>query len=714
MPAGLSSDAASGLTTRLNSVDIAALSYGSASMAFFILALLLLSNWRARHHARALSVACVLSGLWASGSVMLLMLSRPMSMPLDLLEIARTGAWIIFLLFLLEPPSGRLRACLIAVGLIFLIEVIASAVAGMDGPLAVQAGLAIIVTRLMLAVFGMLLVEQLYRHTPLRERWGIKFACIGIGALFAYDFYLYSDALLFRHINNEIWAARGIVDALTAPLLALSAARNPAWALGLSISRHILFRSAALIGSSIYLLAMASSAYYMRYFGGAWGPLMQMAYLCGAVILLVSVLFSGTLRAHLKVFINKHFYKGVFDYRQEWLRFTRSLSEAGPGLGERTIQAVAELVESPAGALWLRRENGCFEAVANWNMPLPTAIEAGDTALCQFLEAKQWVIDVPECLREPERYAFLALPSWLRSVPELWLLVPLMLHGRLFGFVALSKARAKISLNWEVTDLLKIAGSQAASYLAHRESANSLMVARQFESFNRMSTFIVHDLKNLVFQLSLLLNNAKIHRANPEFQKDMMGTLDHSVKKMTLLLQKLKRNDSADIKAPLQLEPLLIQAVHAKALARPAPALLITDPRLIVLADWGRLERVIGHIIQNAIEASAQDGRVTLRLLRHESSAVVEVNDTGQGMSEDFIRERLFKPFESTKAAGMGIGMFESREYIHEIGGQLEVFSEPDVGTTFRVILPLHIEHAASPPAPLPQAGQGSMEVNNI
>jgi putative PEP-CTERM system histidine kinase len=670
----------------LSAAGIAALSYGLAALAFLILSLLLLNKLAARQHARALSAACVCTALWAAGTASLSLLGQPASPVIDVLEVLRTGAWLVFLLLLLEPCGLRRTMLFSAVGAVCLIQLQAAA----------SAPSAVMLVRLLISVVGMLLVEQWYRNTPAALRWGVKFACIGTGGLFAYDFYLYSDALLFREVSDEIWAARGIVNALIAPLLALSAARNPAWALGLSVSRQMMFRSAALLGSAIYLLAMASSAYYLRFFGGVWGPVMQVAYLVGAVLVLAGVLFSGALRAKLKVFINKHFYKAIFDYREEWLRFTRTLSTAGPALGERTIEALAQLVESPGGALWIRRERGVCEAVASWNMPPQTAAEPMAHAFCQFLEAKQWVIDVPDCRDRPARYGNLALPSWVRALPQLWLVVPLMLHGRLFGFVALAQPRTPIGLNWEVTDLLKIAGSQAAGYLAHRESADSLTVARQFESFNRMSTFIVHDLKNLVFQLSLLLSNAEKHKANPAFQQDMLETLDHSVRKMTLLLQKLNRGEAQDIAAPLQIEQLLVQAVAARAGYEPAPVLEIADQGLLVLAHWGRLDRVLGHLIQNAIEATPKDGLVMVRLLREQRTAVVELSDTGHGMSAQFIRERLFTPFESTKTAGMGIGVFESREYIREVGGQLEVSSVEQAGTTFRVILPLHLESGAT------------------
>ena len=262
----------------------------------------------------------------------------------------------------------------------------------------------VVVGRVAMAVMGMILVEQLYRNTPAKQRWGIKYACLGIGGLFAYDFYLYSDAMLFRHVNSEIWAARGIVNALIVPLIAVSAARNPQWSLEISVSRRILFHSAALFGAAIYLLAMAAAGYYLRFFGGSWGTVLQAAFLFGAVILLMGVLFSGTLRSWLKVFISKHFFIYNYDYREEWLRFTRTLSEDGHGLGERTIQAVAELVESPGGALWISRESGNCEPVAHWNMPLASGFEPVNSSFCQFLENKQWVIDLQEYDSNPEKY----------------------------------------------------------------------------------------------------------------------------------------------------------------------------------------------------------------------------------------------------------------------------------------------------------------------
>jgi putative PEP-CTERM system histidine kinase len=681
--------------------SITTYSYGIAAVAFFILTVLLLTSWRGRIFGAALTVACVMTTLWAASITYQAV--RGISLPLltDILETLRNAGWSIFLLMLLgpfqqtnslSPFKFKLKPYVVGIVAFYCLLLLVNIYTywKLEPPQGETGFMTDIVGRVVIAVMGMLLVEQLYRNTPAKGRWGIKFACFGIGGMFAYDFYLYSDAMLFRQINMEIWTARGAVNALIVPLVAVSAARNPRWSLGISVSRRILFHSATLLGTALYLLAMSAAGYYLRFFGGSWGAVMQVTFLFGAVTLLVGILFSGVFRSWLKVFISKHFYNYNYDYREEWLGFTRTLSEHGHGLSERTIQAIAALVESPGGALFISRESGNCEPVAHWNISLPNESESTSGSLCQFLENKQWVIDLQEYDANPEKYGAIFIPQWLRVVPKGWLIVPLILLGKLFGFMILTQPRSRIKLNWEVIDLLKIAGSQAASYLAQQESTNALIIARQFESFNRMSTFIVHDLKNLVSQLSLLLSNAEKHRNNPEFQKDMLDTLDYSVQKMKLLLHKLSRGSSIEHPAPLFIDKLLWQTLALKSVFEPKPELEILDHDLMVAANWDRLERVIGHIIQNAVEATPKDGKVTIRISKQEAFVVIEIKDTGQGMSEEFIRERLFKPFESTKSAGMGIGMFESREYIHELGGQIEVSSRQAIGTTFRVILPFH------------------------
>ncbi len=413
-----------------------------------------------------------------------------------------------------------------------------------------------------------------------------------------------------------------------------------------------------------------------------------------AVLVLLAAMFSGTLRAYVRVFLSKHFFAYRFDYREEWLRFTRSLSEGEPGLHlrEHAVRAMAALIDSTGGALWMRGEEGGFRHVAHWNMRDATGDEPAGSAFCQFLERKQWVIDTDEFDRLPESYSGLSeLPGWLTAMSAARYVVPLVLHDRLIGWIVLAPSRGNLQLNWEVSDLLKTAGRQAAGYLAQLEAAQSLLVSRQFESFNRMSAFVIHDLKNVVAQLSLLLANAARHKHNPAFQEDMLETIGHAIDKMNRLLMQLRKGaQPIDRPDRIDLAGLLNKVVMSRQLARPQPELLASGPGLLVHADADRLERVVGHLVQNAIDACQGRGQVTVSgIAESDRWLLLSVTDTGSGMSEQFIRERLFRPFESTKAMGMGIGTYESREYVRQLGGDILVESLEGQGTTFRVRLPL-------------------------
>ncbi|MBB3220084.1 XrtA/PEP-CTERM system histidine kinase PrsK [Pseudoduganella umbonata] len=674
---------------------VASASHGIGAVAFAAFSLLLLLGRRVQGQHRLLLTACALTATWSAATALhdYFVLGVAVAQVARVLETFRTAAWLVFLMLLLQPSGLPAKRLLAVVALLSMTQLATGELAPVTIVLGYNASqpadpalIATIASSLLLAVVGILLVEQLYRCTPTRERWGIKFACLAFGTLFAYDFYLYSDALLFRRVEPHLWAGRGVVDALCVPLLAITAARNPGWKLELFISRKMMLRSAGLLACAVYLMAMAAGGWYLRSVGGAWGPVMQLICLCGAGLILAGVLFSGAARARLRVFISKHFYQGHFDYRNEWCRFTQVLSEVGPSPGERAIQAVAALVESPAGALWIRR-NGAFEPAASWNVPAQLATETTGSAFCRLLEGRQWIVVAGHLLRHAEA----PYPAWLHGIPGLWLVVPLMLHGQLFGFIALTGPRTPVALNWEVFDVLRLAGSQAASCLAHGELAERLSVARQFESFNRMTTFVVHDLKNLLSQHSLLLANAQRHKDNPAFQKDMLATLEHSVQKMTAMLHRLSRGDHAAERSPHALADVLRRAISGYATAQPCPTLDITDLTLFALVDGQRLERTVAHLLQNAMEATPPDGHITVSLRRLDESAVIEVRDTGAGMSEAFMRERLFRPFETTKPAGMGIGVYESREYIRELGGRFDVDSRPGFGSTFRIVLPLEL-----------------------
>lgn len=675
----------------------AGISYGIAAVAYGTFALWLVQRKVAFKSSRTLIFACATTVIWA-----LAYGSSNNRLPFGVFELLRNAGWFIFLLALLNLAKREGRRWPAYIGAYGVAVLLVQLLLWL-GWIPYSVLLSVFVgapAALMQMVVAMLLLEQLYRNTLPEQRWGIKFMCLGLLGLFVFDFYMFAEAVLFNAVDPALFQARGLINALAVPLIAWSVSRNPSLVLRFSLSRRALFHSASLLAAGIYLLLMAAAGYYIRYFGGDWGSIFQTVFLFGALVMLLVVMFSGTMRAYMRVFLSKHFFAYRYDYREEWLRFTRSLSEGEPGvhLREHTIRAIATLVDCPAGALWLRGEKQDYQCVAHWNMRAATGSEPADSLFCLFLEKKEWVIDLQEFDRLPESYGGLpALPDWLLALLEVRYVVPLVLHDRLIGWVLLSNSRANLQLNWEVNDLLKTAGRQAAGYLAQLEAAEALLVARQFESFNRMSAFVIHDLKNVVAQLSLLLANAARHKNNPAFQEDMLETIGHAIDKMNRLLMQLRKGaQPIDLPEGVALDAIVKMVLESKVLAMPKPELSESVSGLMILADADRLERVVGHLVQNAIDACAPQGKVDVSLSQCGGFAEICVADTGSGMSEQFIRERLFRPFESTKNMGMGIGTYESREYVRQLGGEIAVDSHEGVGTRFIVKLPLQPKKAAA------------------
>jgi putative PEP-CTERM system histidine kinase len=551
-----------------------------------------------------------------------------------------------------------------------------------------------IICLLLLSIIGLISIEQLFRNTPIDQRWAIKYFCLGVGGLFAYDFYLYSDALLFNRIDVSFLAARGYINALIVPLIVISAARNPDWTLPVHVSRKFVFHSASLIGAGVYLIAMAAGGYYIKVYGGDWGAIAQAIFLFGAIVLLAMLMFSGNVRAKIKIFLAQNFFNYKYDYRQEWLRLIGSMSEehSSRRIRDNAIKAIANIVESPAGILWFKERNGNYRQSASWNMEVQHEWESGSSNFVKFLQSKEWVIDIQEYNNIPELYDNLDLPGWIKQLSHAWLVVPLMHQAELWGFAVLSLPRVKQTINWEDRELLLTVGRQIASYIALLQANDELYEAQQFEAFNRLSAYVVHDLKNIVAQLSLVVANAVKHKHNPAFMDDVIITVDNATRKMTKLLAHLRKGRLvvAGKQEEVNLSYLLHEVLHRRSADNPVPISECYEEEIIIMADRDRLLSVLEHLIQNAQEATNDDGYVKVTCALCDGEVVVDIEDNGCGMSKDFIQERLFKPFQTTKGnAGMGIGVYESREYITTMGGTLSASSEVNKGTTFTIRMPV-------------------------
>jgi putative PEP-CTERM system histidine kinase len=677
----------------------AAWSYGLAAIAFCAFAVQLIVAQRGHRRAALLLVSILLGVGWAASTTVFSIVGDRISWGIaHVLDALRIGAALAFVIAVVTQSAARgtgevarhARGHYLWLAVLVALNVFAGQpppVPLPDGGTATTFALSLLLLR---SIVGLVLAEQLYRRTQPAWRWNVRPLCLGLGGMFLYDLALFSDALLYRGIDPYIWAGRGVVSVLVIPLLGLAAARNREWNLPIAVSRSLIAGSAALVTSGIYLAAVAAAGYYVRYFGGTWGRALEMVLVVGALLLLGLVGLSGTFRAKLRVLVGKHFFAYRYDYREEWLAFTRTLSEGTANTTPQLcVQALAKLVESPAGAVWLRRGGEGFVPAGHMNMSAAVAVEPEDGPLASFLARTGWVVDLDEMRAKPSAYAGFTPPDWLPALPNAWLVIPLPVGDTLAGFVVLAQPRVHIDLNWEVLDLLKTASRQAASYLAMLQASDALLEARKFDAFNRMSAFVVHDLKNLIAQLQLLLRNAERHRDNPDFQRDMLGTVEHVVGRMNQLMAQL-RAGSTPVESPqsVDLATIARRAFGTRAGGR-AGAELDLDLGVFVLGHPERLERAVGHLIQNAFDAVGENPRVRVRVFRDGGEGIVEVIDNGVGMTPEFVRERLFRPFQTTKKMGMGIGAYESMQYVASLGGRITVDSAAGAGTTIRARLPL-------------------------
>jgi len=676
--------------------------YGLAAGAYTLLAIYLFAQVRAGHssaQAFAMLAAVILSVCWSllslgygttsSGGLYAIAMEA---------DIMRYGAWYAFFLLQLKPISDSAEGAkrhrwmaLFAALLVALGVVVQGLVVG-GITLPMQASKWLLFQPLLMVVFALFLLEQLLRNVAADSRWNVKPLGLGLGGMLLFDLYLHSEAVLFGRIDPDAVVVRGFAQAFVIPLIALSAARSRDWTRKVRLSRKVVMHTTGLLAVGAYLLFMAAVGYYVRYFGGEWGRAFQLTLMFAALLGLGVLGFSGSMRAKLRVLVGKHFFRYRYDYREEWLKVTRALSaqHSPQAMGEQAIRCLADMVESPGGCLWLRDKGELgYRQFARWNMPESEAFEEGNGSLCRFLTSSGWVVNLEEFRSAPGRYTSLDLPKWLSELENAWLVVPLVVGQELTGFVVLARSRTQMDVNWEVNDLLRTAGNQAAGFLAQMLATEALLEARKFEAFNRMSAFVVHDLKNIVSQLSLMLKNAERHKDNPEFQQDMLMTVEHAVERMRRLMLQLREGTTpASTVCGVELVDLFRRVCDSKRKAGRSVDQEVVEA-VAVRGDPERLERVFGHLVQNSLDATGHDGRVWVKLGREGGQARIEVGDTGHGMSPEFVRERLFKPFQTTKQAGMGIGAYESFQYVRELGGEVTVDSELNVGTRIVVLLPL-------------------------
>lgn len=616
-------------------------------------------------------------------------------------EIARNLAWI-FALYRLFANDGRhetLRPIRPVVSVLACVELSQLALIVIEARFGVSdeiVGLTfqlLMMFRVMVAVGALVLLHNLYVGAVKGVRPILRWSAAALAALWAFDLNLYTVTYLSGGMPAELTAIRGLVMACIAVPLAIGSQRSAA-SIRIRPSRSVTFQSLSLLIIAAYLLLMVMIAQSLAMIDGGFGRLTQVAFIFAASVVALLWLPSQRLRGWVRVTAVKHLFQHRYDYRAEWLRFTQTISkgdDADSSLQERVVQVMADITDSPSGLLLLPGDTGALELAARWRWrdavvpanPLPAE-------LIDLFETHTFILDVDDVRAGKDQRGELGLlPDWIKDEGDAWALVPLLHFDRLTGVIVLARPATPRSLDWEDFDLLRLVGQQSASYLAEQSGQQALMEAARFDEFNRRIAFVMHDIKNLASQLSLLARNAEKHAENPDFRADMLVTLKSSADKLNTLLARLNRYGAtgANKREPVNLTQIAkrvveqYNSVHTVTLIRSDDCQVVADPEGV--------EQALVHLVQNAIDASDQDTPVYIDVSSDGVRGSVEVVDSGAGMSAEFIRNGLFKPFVSSKNSGFGIGAFEAREMIRAMGGRLDVESREGLGSRFAVSFPL-------------------------
>ena len=680
---------------------------GSLSYIFYSIGAVvsgLAAVWIARNGTKTRSdlwaavIALALTANWCVAAASF----HPGQIIVGLTEIAANLAWI-FVLFRLFGNDGRdesvqlVRPAVLALGFVETLQFALLAIAhtaGASGEIAALAMQTSAIFRMLVAVGALVLLHNLYVGASPSSRRILRWNTAAMAGLWAFTLNFYTVAYLAEGYVGALVAVRGLAVAIVAVPFAIGFNRAAA-GLTFSPSRAVTFRFLSLLVIGGYLAAMLTLANWLDIVAGSGARLTQVGLVIAAGALALIWLPSDHLRGWLRVTAIKHLFKHRYDYRNEWIRFTHTIGRSGldeVSLQERAVKAMADITDSPSGALLLANEDGDLVFGGHWRWPnLDVPADPVSCELAHIFEREGLILAFDEARSGIEHQGELEhVPKWLLDNPRAWAAVPLLHYDRLVGVIVLARPLVERRLDWEDFDLLGIVGQQLASYLAEQAGQEALSEAARFDEFNRRMAFVMHDIKNLSSQMSLLLRNAEKHADKPEFRKDMLVTVRNSADKLNQMLARLGRygKSSHDTLEPFDMAGTV--RTIADRFERHHKVTLVRNEPMRVSGQVEALEQALAHIVQNAIDASGEDSPVMLEAYSDGVCGVVQVIDSGKGMSPAFLRRSLFKPFVSSKEGGFGIGAYEARELIRAMGGRLDVESREGLGTRFTISLPLH------------------------
>ncbi|MCG6200941.1 XrtA/PEP-CTERM system histidine kinase PrsK [Psychromonas antarctica] len=537
----------------------------------------------------------------------------------QLLEILRYMGWCLVLVYLLMySQSTRLPMRWSTLIYVSITVVVTIWVLGLNSALAQfiqpKSWLYIKIGACLVAI---VIAEQLLRHDQ-SNRVSKLVALVALTQL-GYDMFVFSNLLLFSSESSHLWYARGIISTATSLILALGIIIYPFLQRQESkfkLSHSIIIFNASFILAGIFLICMALLGVVVNSFHIEWVEVSQILIYVMSIFAITALSFVERYRQYVTVWISKNFFSNKYDYQKQWINLDALLSQKRKDNNgyEIALSAATTLFNCHSGGIWLKGQQFYSPvALKNFTLPPSRAIEVNDSHFIQLMAENEWIFQAPKYSGVHDKKNNKYLPKWFINTPNAWTIVPLNDHQGLIGFVVLCKESINTAINWEDLDILKLTGRQIGSYLSHYQASKKLIQNQQFDLFNKITAFAIHDIKNLIAQQSLMVNNAEKFKHKPEFVNDVILTITNSVEKMDQLLVKLQGNPHGKLE-PVNVNELLVNALEMNASSFPVPTLSMQGDNAFVVADKDKLQMALYHLIKNAQDATEDNGRVSIKL----------------------------------------------------------------------------------------------------
>ncbi len=537
-------------------------------------------------------------------------------------------------------------------------------------------------------------LENILRESEGGLRWRVKYAVLGIFIIGGEFIWEMGFRLSYLKVVPAQFGLHSLVIVSGVGFFMFAVVRHRLFEVEVYVSRYVVYRSVVFLGVGLYLIILGLITTVIRYTGLTYSQFAWQAFLYLSLLALVVVCLSQDVRNKIRFFINTHFFTNKYDYRKEWVEFSERLVNV-QSEGEILSQLEKMIYETMFidwVTIWLHYKNKVFKRVLPRDGSVKKKIVDSNHLFIRLLKQSAYLIYSSKYGYMSD-YGILELPQSVTSFIEennLALAVPLVAKGEFLGFIGVGPELTGTDYGRDDIDLLKGLASQTATALDMIRLHEELVQNQKLHLFNQLSIFVMHDLKNAASLLSLILQNAPSLMNDPDFQKDLLATISSASRRLEKVMTKLRA-----LKPPeeRELRPTDVNKVISKcleSLVRTNPGIEVEcslDGNLVCVANEELLGNVLENLFMNARDALDGKGKIRVETKKIDKRMILRISDNGPGIDPEFLEERLFKPFQTTKKDGLGVGLWQVKNFVEAMGGTISVQTSPGEGTTFEIVL---------------------------